>query len=87
MGMSNEMKRKAIPATSAKRSDKIVKTIPKADSIELFRQLEPIFAQNRREYNAGLEAIAKNGAYYKEEQICKVNPNDDTKQKTLVKKS
>lgn len=85
MSMSDRMKERAILATAIKRSDEVVKTISKADSIELFRQLEPIFAQNRREYNFGLAAIEKNGFYYKGESTPMVN-SDDSKQQKLVKK-
>ncbi len=84
MGMNDRMKEKAILATNAKRSNKIVKTISKVESITLFRQLEPISVQNRREYNAGLEAIKKDAFYYGEG--LHVVGSTDTKQKKLVKK-
>lgn len=83
MGMEERMKKKAICATKAKRSNKVIKTISKADIEELFRQLEPIFEQNRREYNAGLEAIEKKGNIYRE------HTNDiplEKNNKELVKK-
>ena len=54
------------------------------ESITLFRQLEPISVQNRREYNAGLEAIKKDAFYYGEG--LHVVGSTDTKQKKLVKK-
>lgn len=55
MSMAEKMKKKAIPATSAKRSTKVVKRISEADRIELFRQLEPIVEQNRREIRESWE--------------------------------
>lgn len=65
MNMAKKMKEKAIPATSVTRSNEIVKTITQAEKVELFRQLEPIANQNKREHNAGIEAIEKDGSYYK----------------------
>ena len=81
MSMYNKMKEKAIPATNYKRSNGIVKTISKAETVELFRQLEPISAQNNREYNTGLEALERDGSYYNGENLSVVSPIDAKPQK------
>ena len=62
--MAYKMKEKAIPATSVKLSNEVVKTISKADIKELNYSMRPIIDQNRREYIAGLEAIAKESRIY-----------------------
>lgn len=62
--MSKKIKKRAIPATNAKRSNVIVKSISRADVVALNRNMAPIIEQNRKEYNAGLEAILKDRAYY-----------------------
>ena len=49
MSMADKMKEKAIPATLAKCSTKIVKVVNKADVIALSRTMEPIIEQNARE--------------------------------------
>ena len=64
MSMNDVMKKKAIEATSAKRSNKVVKRIPRADIVELNRSMEPIIEQNRREYIEGSDAIGKDGHIY-----------------------
>ena len=64
MNMADKMKEKAIPATSVKLSNEVIKTISKADIKELNYSMRPIIEQNRREYIAGLEAIAKEASIY-----------------------
>lgn len=49
MGMNEIMKKKAIPATSVKRSSKVVKRISRADVVSLNRSAESIIRQNEIE--------------------------------------
>lgn len=84
MGMNDRMREKAIPSTNAKKSNKVIKTISKGESVTLFRQLELISIQNRREYNTGLEAIEKDNFYYGEG--LHLVGSTETKQQKLVKK-
>ena len=49
MSMANKMKEKAVPATSAKRSSKLIKTVNRADVVELNRTMQPIIEQNKKE--------------------------------------
>ena len=64
MNMADKMKEKAIPATSVKLSNEVIKTISKADIKELNYSMRPIIEQNRREYIAGLEEIARKSSIY-----------------------
>ena len=64
MNMADKMKEKAIPATSVKLSNEVVKIISQADIKELNYSMRPIIEQNRREYIAGLEEIAKEASIY-----------------------
>ena len=57
-GMAAKMKKKAIKATSATRSTKVVKQIPRCDVVELNRTMEPIIRQNERERIASEQAVA-----------------------------
>lgn len=57
-GMAEQMKRKAIQATSAARSMEVVKRIPRCDVVELNRTMEPIIRQNERERIASEQAVA-----------------------------
>jgi len=57
-GMATKMKARAIKATSATRSTKVVKRIPRCDVVELNRTMEPVIRQNERERVAGEQAIA-----------------------------
>lgn len=84
MNMYDKMKEKGIPATSYKKSNEIVKTISKAENVELFRQLESVFAQNKREYNDGLKTIERD-LYYNGEQIT-IDRLSNKKQQKLIKK-
>lgn len=56
MSMADKMKKKAIPATSAKRSKKIIKSINRADVIALNQTMKPIIEQNRRELKESWES-------------------------------
>lgn len=55
--MAEKMKEKAIRITSAERSKEIVKTITRADEVQLNRTLEPIIEQNKKEYREGVEKM------------------------------
>ena len=79
MNMYDKMKEKAIPATSTKLSNEVVKTISRADVVELNYSMKPIMEQNKREYIAGLEYMEKNPTYYGD----KISLND---KKILIKK-
>lgn len=57
MGMAEQMKKKAIPATATKVSKKVVKRVDRADIIELNRTLEPIIQQNHKELNDSWETV------------------------------
>lgn len=57
MGMADQMKKKAIPATDTKISKEVVKRVDRADIIELNRTLEPIIQQNHKELNDSWEAV------------------------------
>lgn len=57
-GMATKMKAKAIKATSATRSTKVVKRIPRCDVVELNRTMEPVIRQNERERVASEQAVA-----------------------------
>jgi hypothetical protein len=57
-GMAAKMKKRAIIATSATRSTKVVKQIPRCDVVELNRTMEPIIRQNERERIASEQAVA-----------------------------
>lgn len=63
MNMYTKMKGKGIPATDVRVSSEIIKTVSEADKVELFRQLDPISAQNKSEYNAGLEYLETHPYY------------------------
>ncbi len=78
MNMYDKMKEKAIPATSTKLSNEVVKTISRADVVELNYSMKPIMEQNKREYIAGLEYMEKNPIYY--------GDKISEKKKTLIKK-
>ena len=65
MGMAEQMKKKAIKATSATRSSVVVKRIPRCDVVELNRSMEPIINQNERERRAMTEAISKDQSIYR----------------------
>lgn len=64
MNMSERMKEKALPASSVKRSNKVVKQISRADVVALNNSMKPIIEQNRREYIAGSEFIGKDNSVY-----------------------
>ena len=49
MGMREKMKEKRIPLTSAKKSQKVIKSISRGDSEELKYSMRLIIEQNRRE--------------------------------------
>lgn len=55
--MAEKMKEKAIKATSATRSSKVVKTIKRCDVVALNRTMEPIIEQNRKELRDSWEAV------------------------------
>lgn len=55
MSMADKMKQKAIPATSVKRSKKILKSVKRADVIELNQTMQLIIEQNRRELRESWE--------------------------------
>lgn len=57
MSMLDKMKEKAIPASSVKRSDEIVKIIKRSDVVELNKTMEPIINQNHRELRESWEAV------------------------------
>lgn len=57
-GMAAKMKQRAIRATSAKRSNNIVKRIDRCDVVELNRTMEPIIRQNERERIASEQTVA-----------------------------
>ena len=57
-GMAKKMQAKAIKATLASRSTKVVKTIRRCDVVELNRTMEPIIRQNERERLASEQAVA-----------------------------
>lgn len=63
--IASQMKKMAIPASSVKRSNDIVKVISRADIVELNRSMEPMIAQNRREYIASAEAISRDTSIYR----------------------
>ena len=48
-GMLNLLRKKAKPACSGKRSNKVVKRINRSDIDQLNKSMEGIFLQNRRE--------------------------------------
>lgn len=64
--MANQMKKKAIPASSVKRSTEIVKVISRADVVELNRSMEPKITQNRKEYIEMAEAINRDTSIYRD---------------------
>lgn len=47
--MAKEMRKRAKPASSAKRSNVIVKRVPRSEITLLNASMEPIIKQNRRE--------------------------------------
>lgn len=55
--MAEKMKEKAIKATSATRSSKVVKTIKRCDVVALNRTIEPIIEQNHKELRDSWEAV------------------------------
>lgn len=57
--MGKRMKTKAIKATSATRSTKVVKRIPRCDVVELNRTMELVVRQNERERVASGQAFEK----------------------------
>lgn len=57
MSMANKMKEKAVPATSAKRSSKVIKTVNRADVVELNRTMQPIIEQNKKEREDSWELL------------------------------
>ena len=76
MGMYKEMKKKAIPASSSKRSDKVIKIISKGDIAELNRTLEPIIEQNKIERLECMKAFLQNNHIYSENLIEKDNSDN-----------
>ncbi len=57
MGMADKMKEKTLPGTSVTRSGKVVKSIDKADKIELKNANKLIFFQNRKEDVNSMESF------------------------------
>lgn len=47
--MAKKMRKRAIPASSAKRSNVIVKRVPRSEITLLNSSMKPIIEQNRRE--------------------------------------
>lgn len=64
MGMAEQMKKRAIKATNARRSNVVVKTIDRADIETLKLTLEPIIEDNKRMYKEMTEYLAKNSHIY-----------------------
>lgn len=64
--MAYQMKKKAIPASSVKRSNEFVKVISRADVVELNRSMEPMITQNRKEYIEMAEAINRDTSVYRD---------------------
>ncbi len=65
MGMAEQMRKRAIKATSATRSKKTIKTGTAADIVALNRSMEPIIKDNERMYREMAEYQAKNSHIYK----------------------
>lgn len=63
-GMEEQMRKKAIKATSAIRSKKIDKTIKRCDVVALNRSMEPIIEDNKRMYREMSDYQAKNSKIY-----------------------
>lgn len=64
MGMAAQMRKRAIKATSATRSKKVIKTVTAADRVALNRSMEPIIKDNERMYREMTEYQAKNSHIY-----------------------
>lgn len=86
MNMQNKMRKKAIPATSTKRSNKIIKSITRGDITELNHSMKPIINQNRREYIEGLEVIYKDNSIYSSKNSIQSDIIKEGKIKILTKK-
>lgn len=72
--MAEKMREKAIPATSTTRSSNVVKSVSRADVIELNQVMKSIIEQNRREYEAGLNSILNEGKVYRSSNISSSYP-------------
>lgn len=57
-GMARKMHERAVKATSAVKSPKIIKTVRRCDVVALNRTMEPIMRQNEKEMVESEKAVA-----------------------------
>ena len=65
MSMLYEMKKNALKATIAKRSNKVVKTVSSVDNRDLYYKNKDAIDQNKREKVENMQAVMENDHYYK----------------------
>ena len=65
MSMLYEMKKKALKATNAKRSNKVIKTISSVDKKDLYYANKDAIDQNKKERIENMQEVIENDHYYK----------------------